>query len=132
MFDAKELLNMLTGGQPPAGAENAANDTSAALDRGKQIASDAANQAASTISNVLGQLQSRLKGSETSDYAGKAKDFVDKNPIGAVAALGGLTALLLGTKGGRAATGELPNSAVSPRSAASLTRRSAITKKASR
>lgn len=60
MFDAKELLNMLTGGQPPAGAENAANDASAALDRGKQIASDAANQAASTISNVLGQLQSRL------------------------------------------------------------------------
>jgi uncharacterized membrane protein YebE (DUF533 family) len=105
MFDAKELLNMLTGGQPPAGVENAANDTSAALDRGKQIASDAANQAASTISNVLGQLQSRLKGSEASDYAGKAKDFVDKNPIGAVAALGGLTALLLGTKGGRAATG---------------------------
>jgi uncharacterized membrane protein YebE (DUF533 family) len=105
MFDAKELLNMLTGGQPPAGAQNALDDASAALDRGKQMASDAANQTASAISDALGQVQSRLEGSEASEYAGKAKDFVDKNPVGTVAALGGLAALLLGTKGGRAATG---------------------------
>jgi uncharacterized membrane protein YebE (DUF533 family) len=105
MFDAKELLNMLTGGRPPAGIENAVSDASAALDRGKQAVSDAANQAASTISNVLGQVQSGLEGSEASEYASKAKDFVDKNPIGTVAAIGGLSALLLGTKGGRAVTG---------------------------
>ena len=105
MFDAKELLNMLTGGQPTAGGESATNDVGTALDRGKQVASDAANQAASAISNALGQVQAKLQGSEASEYAAKAKDFVDQNPAGTVAALGGLAALLLGTKGGRAATG---------------------------
>ena len=54
---------------------------------------------------ALGQVQARLEGTEAGEYAEQAKDFVDKNPIGAVAALGGLAALLLGTKGGRAVTG---------------------------
>ena len=47
MFDAKELLNVLTGGQPSPGAEYAVSEAGAALDRGKKAASDAANQAAS-------------------------------------------------------------------------------------
>lgn len=105
MFDAKELLNRLTGGQPQSAVESAVSDAGAALDRGKQAATEAANQAASALSSALGEVQARLHGSEASEYAEKAKDFVDKNPIGAVAALGGLTALLLGTKGGRAVTG---------------------------
>lgn len=44
MFDAKELLNVLTGSQPAAGSP--AGDPGAAFDRGKTAAADAANQAA--------------------------------------------------------------------------------------
>jgi len=105
MFDAKELLNVLTGGQPSPGAEYAVSEAGAALDRGKKAASDAANQAASAISNALGQAQAQLQGTAANDYAGKAKDLVDQNPIGAVAVLGGLAAVLLGTQGGRSLTG---------------------------
>jgi uncharacterized membrane protein YebE (DUF533 family) len=95
MFDAKQLLNMLTGGQ----VNN--EDVNDALRRGKQVASDTANQAASAVSDVLAQAQSRLHGTAAGDYAGKAKEMVDQNPVSAVAALGGLAALLLGTQGGR-------------------------------
>jgi uncharacterized membrane protein YebE (DUF533 family) len=105
MFDAKELLNVLTGSQPSAGADSAASDLSAALDRGKKAATDAANQAASAVSSALGQAEARLQGTEAGAYAGKAKEFVDQNPVGTAAVLGGLAAVLLGTQGGRAVTG---------------------------
>jgi len=102
MFDAKELLNMLTGGQPAPGS--AASDLSSALERGQQVATEAANRAASAVSGALGKAQAKFQGAEAEEYAGKAKELVDQNPMGTVAVLGGLTALLLGTKGGRAVT----------------------------
>jgi uncharacterized membrane protein YebE (DUF533 family) len=104
MFDAKELLNVLTGGVPGSGRDPAA-EAADALERGKQAASEAANNAASAVSGALGQAKDRLEGTDAAAYVGKAKDMVDQNPLGTIAALGGLTAVLLGTKGGRAVTG---------------------------
>ncbi|SFJ98183.1 tellurite resistance TerB family protein [Methylocapsa palsarum] len=104
MFDAKELLNVLTGGVPGSGRDPAAAAADA-LERGKQAASEAANSAAAAVSGALGQAKDRLEGTEAAGYVGKAKDVVDQNPLGAVAALGGLAAVLLGTRGGRAVTG---------------------------
>src|SRR5450631_4713917 len=98
MFDAKELLNVLTGGQ------TGNSDLNQAINRGKQVASDTASQAATAVSDALGQAQSRLHGTAAGDYAGKAKEMVDQNPMTAVAALGGLAAILLGTQGGRSLT----------------------------
>jgi uncharacterized membrane protein YebE (DUF533 family) len=118
MFDAKALLNVVVGGltgkEPPA----AAAEVDAAIEQGRQAAEAVANQAlartrqaagdaAAALSGALGQAQSQLKGSEAADYVGKAKDIVDRNPLGSVAALGGLAAILLGTEGGRSLTGNL-------------------------
>jgi uncharacterized membrane protein YebE (DUF533 family) len=102
MFDSKELLNVLTGGSRAEAAAAAAND---ALKRGKQVATDAANQTAATVSNALGKAQDRLQGTEAAAYLGRAKEIVGQNPVGITAALGGLAAILLGTQGGRAVTG---------------------------
>ncbi len=41
MFDAKELLNVLTGGNPGPRAEAATAAANDALERGKQVATDA-------------------------------------------------------------------------------------------
>jgi uncharacterized membrane protein YebE (DUF533 family) len=101
MFDAQKLLNALAGGA------DGNRDLSDAVHRGQQMASEAATQAAAAVSGALGQAQSRLQGSAASDYAGKAKEIVDQNPITTAAALGGLAALLLGTPAGRSVTGGL-------------------------
>jgi len=99
MFDAKELLNVLTQGQVSA------SDVNAALERGKQTATEAATRTASAVSGALGQAQEKLQGTGAAEYVGKAREVVDQNPVGTAAVLGGLTAVLLGTKGGRAMTG---------------------------
>jgi uncharacterized membrane protein YebE (DUF533 family) len=103
MFDAKELLNVLTGGQ--SGTGSTASDLNAALERGKKTATEAAKQAASVVSSALGQAEAKLQGTEAGEYAGKAKEIVDQNPVGTAAVLGGLAAVLLGTQRGRAVTG---------------------------
>jgi hypothetical protein len=95
MFDAQKLLNALAGGT------EGHRDLSDAFHRGQQMASDTATQAASAVSGALGEAQSRLRGTAASDYAGKAKEIVDQNPVTTAAALGGLAALLLGTPRGR-------------------------------
>jgi uncharacterized membrane protein YebE (DUF533 family) len=105
MFDPKELLNVLTGGNPGSHAEAAAAAANDALERGKQVATGAANQTAAAVSSALGKAQDRLQGTEAAAYLGKAKEIVGQNPVGTTAALGGLAAILLGTQGGRAVTG---------------------------
>ena len=105
MFDAKELLNVLTGGNRGPRAEAAAAAANDALERGKQVVTDAANQTAAAVSSALGKAQDRLQGTEAAGYVGKAKEIVSQNPVGTTAALGGLAAILLGTQGGRAVTG---------------------------
>lgn len=105
MFDPKQLLDLLAGSQLAARPDGTASDLGDALDRGKTAAAEAVNQAASAVSDALGQAQARLQGTQASEYVGKAKEVVDQNPMGTVAALGGLAAVLLGTQGGRAVTG---------------------------
>jgi uncharacterized membrane protein YebE (DUF533 family) len=105
MFDPKELLNVLTGGNPGSRAEGAAAAANDALERGKQVAAGAANQTAAAVSSALGKAQDRLQGTEAAAYVGKAKEIVGQYPVGTTAALGGLAAILLGTQGGRAVTG---------------------------
>ena len=79
MFDAKELLNVLTGGNPGQRAEAAAaND---ALERGKQVATDAAKQTAAAVSGALAQAQDKLQGTEAAAYVGKTKEIVEQNPV---------------------------------------------------
>jgi ElaB/YqjD/DUF883 family membrane-anchored ribosome-binding protein len=95
VFDPKELLNVLTGGNPASRAETAAAAANDALERGKQVATDAANQTAAAVSSALGKAQDRLQGTEAADYVGKAKEIVRQNPVGTTAALGGLVAILL-------------------------------------
>lgn len=118
MFDAKQLLDLLASGRIGAGADAAAGGVNDAIERGKAAASDAAtvakeattqaaNQTASTLSGVLGQAQAQLQGTQAAEYIGKAKELVEQNPVGTLATLGGLAALLLGTRGGRETTGGL-------------------------
>jgi uncharacterized membrane protein YebE (DUF533 family) len=105
MFDAKELLNVLTGGGPGPHAQAVADVAKDSLGHARQAATDAADQTSALVSGALGQAQDRLRGTEAANYIGKAREIVDQNPLGTAAALGGLAALLLGTKGGRGVTG---------------------------
>jgi uncharacterized membrane protein YebE (DUF533 family) len=118
MFDAKQLLDLLAGNKLGPGADSAAASIDDAIARGKAAASEAAatatqatkqaaDQTASALSGALGQAQAKLQGTEAAEYIGKAKELIEQNPLGTLATLGGLTALLLGTPGGRATTGGL-------------------------
>jgi uncharacterized membrane protein YebE (DUF533 family) len=104
MFNAKELLNVLTGGKPGPHAQAVVDAAKDSLERGKQAATDVASGASTAVSGALERAQDRLEGTRASDYIGKAREIVESNPAGTAAALGGLAALLLGTKGGREAT----------------------------
>lgn len=104
MFDAKELLNVLARGNLGPRAQAITDAAKDSLERGKEAAIDAASRTSAAVSGALGQAQDRLRGTEASGYIGKARDIVEQNPIGTTAALSGLAALLLGTKGGREAT----------------------------
>jgi uncharacterized membrane protein YebE (DUF533 family) len=104
MFDAKALLNKLIGGTPGPHAQAVSDAAKDSLERGKQAATDIASQASAAVSGALERAQERLQGTAAADYIGRAREIVEQNPAGTTAALGGLAALLLGTKGGREAT----------------------------
>lgn len=104
MFDAKQLLNVLTGGKPGPHAQAIGEAARESLDRAKEAGAEVASRTSSAVSGALGQAEDRLQGTGASPYIGKAREVVEQNPIGTAAALGGLAALLLGTKGGREAT----------------------------
>ncbi|MEJ0095211.1 MAG: DUF533 domain-containing protein [Methylocella sp.] len=107
MFDAKQLLDLLAAGRLGEAGDAATSDLNAALDRGKAVTTDAANQTAAAVSGALGQAQAHLQGTQASEYIGKTKELVEQNPVGTLATLGGLAALLLATPGGRATGGGL-------------------------
>jgi uncharacterized membrane protein YebE (DUF533 family) len=104
MFDAKQLLNVLTGGKPAPHAQAVADAARESLERAKEAGSEVASKTSSAVSGALGRAEDRLQGTEASAYVGRAREIVEQNPIGTAAALSGLAALLLGTKGGREAT----------------------------
>lgn len=108
MIDAKKLLDVLLSGASGNGDREALRrNAEAAMAEGGQRASEVARQAADAVSGVLGKAEAQLKGTSAEGYVSKAREMVDKNPVAAVTALGGLAALLLGTRGGREVTGSL-------------------------
>jgi uncharacterized membrane protein YebE (DUF533 family) len=128
MFDAKELLTALLGGQGgPAGglggvlsnamtqaqsgiAAAAESDlgkrVGGALSQGANMASQAATQAGSALSGALSQAEGQLAGTEAGAALDRAKAVAQQNPMATGAVLGGLAALLLGTQGGRTVAGD--------------------------
>ena len=86
MFDAKSLLDSILGGQTA------------------QQATAAAQSAGSTVAGVVSQAEESLKGTSVGEALTGAKNFAEQNPTAAVAAAGGLAALLLGTSTGRSVT----------------------------
>jgi uncharacterized membrane protein YebE (DUF533 family) len=106
MIDAKKILDMLMAGAGnTAGSDDLRKRAGEALADTSRSASDTARQAASAVSGVLGKAEEKLKGTGAEGYVSQAKRMVDENPVAAVTALGGLAALLLGTKGGREVAG---------------------------
>ncbi|MFO1089754.1 MAG: DUF533 domain-containing protein [Hyphomicrobiales bacterium] len=106
MVDAKKLLDVLLAGAG-GGSPESRKQVEDAINQGSEAARGMAQQAATRVSDVLGQAQEKLKGTGAEQYVGQARDLVDKNPVAAVTALGGLAALLLGTRGGREMAGGL-------------------------
>lgn len=104
MFDAKELLNALTKGSLGPRAQDVADTAKESIERAKQAASDVASQTSAAASGALEHAQNKLEGTAAAGYVGKMRDIIEQNPGGTTAVLTGLTALLLGTKGGREAT----------------------------
>lgn len=104
MFDAKELLNALTKGNPGPYTQAVTETAEESFERARQAASDVASQTSAAVSGALEQAKGRLQGTAAAGYIDKARELVEKNPGGTTAALTGLAALLLGTKGGREAT----------------------------
>jgi uncharacterized membrane protein YebE (DUF533 family) len=86
MFDAKALLDSILGGQTA------------------QQATAAAQSAGSTVAGVVSQAEESLKGTAVGDALTGVKNLAEQNPTAAVAAAGGLAALLLGTSAGRSVT----------------------------
>jgi uncharacterized membrane protein YebE (DUF533 family) len=128
MFDPKELLTALVGGQGgPAGGlggilssalAQAQSGVSAAassdlgqrvggaLSQGATMAGQAANQAGSVLSGALSQVEGQLQGTQAGAALDRAKAVAQQSPMATGALLGGLAALVLGTQGGRAAAGD--------------------------
>ena len=86
MLDAKSLLDTILGGQTA------------------QQATAAAQSAGSTLAGIAAQAEERLKSTAVGDAVTEAKNFAQQNPTAAVAAAGGVAALLLGTSTGRSVT----------------------------
>ena len=113
MFDANKLLNqMLGGGASPAASGGSPLDQIGGLLGG--IMSDSASglkQGAADLdrkTGLSGAVDSGVRGAtgkSAGDLFEQAKDFLGKNKLATGAALGGLGALLLGSKGGRGVLG---------------------------
>jgi len=128
MFDPKELLTALAGGQGgPAGGLGAVLSSAlaqaqsglsaaagsdlgqrvgGALNQGATMAGQAASQAGSALSGTLSQVEGHLQGTQAGAALDRAKQMAQQNPMAAGAALGGLATLILGTQTGRAAAGD--------------------------
>jgi uncharacterized membrane protein YebE (DUF533 family) len=87
MFDAKQLLNELLGAQ------------------GAQTAGNVADRAGATVSRAWSQARSQLQGTQAAAALDQAKQFASENKLATGAALGGLAALLFGTRSGRSIAG---------------------------
>ncbi len=87
MFDAKALLNSLLGA------------------RGAGAVTDALESARSTAAGAADRAQAELQGTQAGEAFREARRYADAHPGTTLAGAGALTALLLGTGGGRRAGG---------------------------
>ena len=83
MFDAKALLNSLLGA------------------KGATAVTDALENARSAASGAADRAQAQLQGTKAGEAFGEARQYASEHPGRTLAGAGALTALLLGTGGGR-------------------------------
>lgn len=115
MFDAKKLLDMLvqSGGQSGAGGQglNAVlGQVGSVVGSMLNQAGGGVKQAATEIDNRTGastratDLVTQATGRSPADFLTQAKELASRNQLATGAAIGGLAAVLLGTKAGRSIT----------------------------
>lgn len=83
MFDAKALLNSMLGA------------------KGASAVTDALENARFAASGAADRAQAELRGTKAGDAFGEARQYANEHPGRALAGAGALSALLLGTSGGR-------------------------------
>lgn len=98
MFDARQLLNSLLGGDA---ANNISNTAAGAVQDGRQMA----DQAGSAVAGALAQAGKQFEGTQAGDLLNQASKLAGANTLATTAGLAGLAALLLGTSTGRASAG---------------------------
>ncbi|MCZ8185398.1 MAG: DUF533 domain-containing protein [Beijerinckiaceae bacterium] len=115
MFDAKKLLDMLvqSGGSAAAGGQNANSllgQVGSVVGAVLNQAGGGVRQAATELDNRTGastrasEMVTGATGRSPSDFLTQAKDLAARNQLATGAAIGGLAAVLLGTKTGRSIT----------------------------
>lgn len=96
MFDARQLLNSMLGGD----ATGTITQTAAsAVQDGRQVA----DQAGSAVAGALAQAGKQFEGTQAGNLLNQAAKLAGENTVATTAGLAGLAALLLGTSTGRSA-----------------------------
>jgi uncharacterized membrane protein YebE (DUF533 family) len=98
MADTRSLLDGIFGG-------NAAGSLSNALESVRSALASSSESARSALSSGADQAQQKLQGTTAGDLFAQARQFAEQNSGAAVAAAGGLAALVLGTGAGRRVAG---------------------------
>jgi len=96
MFDARQLLDSLLGGDT---AKTVTNTATSAVQDGRQMA----DQAGSAVAGAIAQAGKQFEGTQAGDLLNQAAKLAGENTVATTAGLAGLAALLLGTSTGRAA-----------------------------
>jgi uncharacterized membrane protein YebE (DUF533 family) len=111
MFDPKKLLNEMLGAEAGAKAGAALDDAGGLVGALFRQATDGLKEGASAIdekTGISGKVEDALKertGKSAGEHFGDARQWVEDNKLSAGLAAGGVAALLLGTRGGRALAG---------------------------
>ncbi len=111
MFDANKLLNQMLGAGGASQAQGAMNQVGGLLGSLLKDSVSGMQQGAADIEKRTGlgaKAEGMVKGAtgnSVTDLINQAKSFAGQNKLATGAALGGLGALLLGTKGGRGLAG---------------------------
>ncbi len=102
MFDARQLLNSLLGGDTASTITDKVSTTAAsAVQDGKQMA----DQAGSAVADALAQAGKQFEGTQAGNLLNQAAKLAGENTVATTAGLAGLATLLLGTSAGRSAAG---------------------------
>ncbi|MCZ8376216.1 MAG: DUF533 domain-containing protein [Beijerinckiaceae bacterium] len=116
MFDAKKLLDMLV--QSGSNAAPGGQNLNSVLGQVGSVVGAVLNQAGGGVKQAATEIDTRTgastrasemvtgaTGRSPSDFLAQAKDLASRNQLATGAAIGGLAAILLGTKTGRSITG---------------------------